>query len=380
MIKYSVKLILWQDGKAIGPTYPIYVRITINGKRSYISTKHSVNQAFWDEKNEMVRAGHPLASQINDSITIAKHQIVKKILEFKVSEKPVTASLIKAIFTSVDLTNIFEFADDFIKEVKHKREASTLENYRKHLKRLELFHGSRILHFEEITHAYLRRYEEHLREDVETNYISALWKTLKLFFNAAKKRKIIDCYPFETYENPAYEAPDKDYLTNSDLQKWENYVDETQNPYHRQAGIYFLLGCYSGLRVSDWWQFDPKKHIVGDRIRLRARKNGGYVSMQISKPLRRNLERMELVKLTSDEQVINRNLKAIAKKLDIDKKLTTHTGRHTFAVTICLGNRISSETAAELMGITLQTFVNNYSQVTEEKIDRETFMGWSRLT
>jgi hypothetical protein len=66
--------------------------------------------------------------------------------------------------------------------------------------KLELFHGSRDLSFEEITPAYLTRYENFLWETVEGNYIHALFKTLQTVFNAARSRKIITCYPCDNYE------------------------------------------------------------------------------------------------------------------------------------------------------------------------------------
>jgi integrase len=134
------------------------------------------------------------------------------------------------------------------------------------------------------------------------------------------------------------------------------------------------------MRVSDWFQFDRTKHIKGEKLRLRPTKTKNkWVEMIISKPLKRNLGRMIETPLTIAEPTLNEKLKIIAEKLEIKKHVTTHTGRHTFAVTICLGNGLSSETSAELMGITLQTFVKNYSQVTQGKIDAEALAAWERL-
>lgn len=91
---------------------------------------------------------------------------------------------------------------------------------------------------------------------------------------------------------------------------------------------------------------------------------------------------IELIKqlpLTIKEPTINEKLKIIAAHLGIQKRIITHTGRHTFAVTICLGNGICSETTAKLMGITLPTFLNNYSQIVQAKITYETTAAWANL-
>jgi len=381
-MKYAVKLLLWKEGLREDNTMPVYIKITVNGKVSYLTTGHYINKTYWDDKTQTIKSGHPHAQQLNPDIQSRKQQIIQKIAEYQVVGKETTAAAIKALFQGKDMTNIFEFALKYMEEVKHKRAAGTLVNYRKHLNKLAKYHGSRELNFEEITHDYLVKYESWLREEEghgQSNYLYDVWKILKALFNAAKKRGIITNYPFTSYDSPTYTPPDKDYLTMEELADWEEYSLNAVGKMQQQASLYLLLGAYSGLRVSDWYLFDINKNIVGDRIRLRAKKNGGYVSMPISAPLRRVLGRMKDLPLTISEILINRALKAIAAKLGINKKITTHTGRHTFAVTICLGNRISSETSAELMGITLQTFVDNYSQVTDAKIDRETQEAWEAL-
>lgn len=378
-MKYSVNLILYTHQANAKGQYPIYIRITINRKQSYLSTGHFIEKPFWEKKNERVKAGHMQAANLNPDITSRKQAIIKIIVDHQVKGLQITASALKAmVSTGGDLHNIFDFVDSFAKEVQHKREAGTLENYRKHLLVLHLFHGSKSLNFEEITHAYLVKFEDYLRNPVEDirkglggNYIHAIWKTLKTFFNAAKKRGIIKCYPFDTYENPTYEAPRKDYLTLKELDDLENQIDGSID-LHKQTLIYFLLGCYSGLRLSDWFQFNADTHVREGRLFLRAKKNGEWVTMPITGRLAAHLERIKDCKLVRTEQELNRTLK----KLVPGKRITTHCGRHTFAITMCSEMGISAETCAELMGITLKTCVDNYYRVTNRKIDKECLTAW----
>ena len=91
------------------------------------------------------------------------------------------------------------------------------------------------------------------------------------------------------------------------------------------------------------------------------------------------IELMKEVKLTVTDVEVNRTLKDVAKKIETKKRLTAHTSRHSFAVTICLNRGISSEVAAELMGITLNTFVDNYSQISKKKIFDEARKAWKGL-
>lgn len=382
-MKYSIKLILYTHQANAHGQYPIYIRITINRKQSYISTGHYIEKKYWNEKTEQVKPEHLQAKTINPDITSRKQAIIQRIVEYQVKGQVITAHALKTLATAKgDLHNLFEFAEAFSREVEHKREASTLENYRKHLLVVELYHGSRSLTFEEITHEWLVKFEAHLRAPVTEgknkrgalggNYIYIIWKTLKTFFNAARKRKLITVYPFDSYENPSYEAPDKDYLTDEELNKLEKKADETTDPLVKQTLIYFLLGCYTGLRISDLRKFNTEKHIQDGRLYIRAKKNGERVTMPVIGRLATHLKRVKDCPLTRAEQELNRTLKKLIK----GKKITNHCGRHTFAITMCAEKGISAETASELMGITLKTCVENYYKVTNRKIDAECSRAW----
>lgn len=374
-MKYSVALILYKHQANAKGQFPIYIRITINRQQSYLSTGHFIDKKYWDEKAEQVRPAHLQAALINPDITTRKQAIIKVIVDHQVKGQQITASELKAMVSkNVDYHNIFDFAEVYAKEVQHKRGAGTLKNYRKYLNILETYHGSRSLSFEEITHEYLVKYETYLRnKKFSGNYIHAIWKNLKAFFNAARKRKIITCYPFDTYENPAYEAPRKDYLTFKELDDLEKIADTATGPTIKQTATYFLLGSYTGFRVSDWRQFEISEHIKEGRLFLRAKKNGEWVTMPVTGRLAKHLERVKDCMLKITEQEMNRTLK----KLFPGKKITTHCARHTFAITLCAELGISAETCAELMGITLQTCVDNYYKVTNRKIDKECLAAWN---
>lgn len=379
---HSVNLLLRHNKAKDNGLIPIYLRIIIDGQPVEKSMSYAVLERMWDDRAQCVRPGHPQADIINADITGKKTLVMQRIVENNMTATPLTAEQAKGYLSKRrDVHNIFDFVEEFSEEVKNKRGDSTIENYRKHALKLELFHGSRKLSFEEITPEYLKRFEAKLRETVEGNYISSIWSTLRTFFNAAKRRKIITCYPFDDYENPVYEAPNKAYLSLPELARMETYAERVKDPVFRQSATWFLFGCYSGLRISDWLRFDPDKHVEGDRITLYAKKNGELVTMPISKPLARAIARCRKYPLTIQEQTVNDALKDIAKdeRVKIIKHLTSHVGRHTFAITICAEQGIGVETCAVLMAITVATCAENYYKVTKNKIMNETRAAWKGL-
>lgn len=384
-MKYSVKLILWPHDPNKLNQYPIYLRITVARKTKYISTGHYIDQSKWDAKNELVKPSHPEAGLINAAITDKKSKALFQIVNKSMVGETVTSGQVKRSFNSASSTNYFSFVDQYREEMDKKRKGGTTENYRKHALKLQLYHGSRDLTFDEITPEYLAGFERYLFTEpkrsgngatVGVNYANVVIRSIRTMFNAARKRGLTKNYPFTVYELPKYTPPDKEALTLKELEILEDVADNSQNHRRRQAATYFLLGAYTGLRISDWYQFDIDKHVSGDQILIRATKNNEWVGFSINKRIKRTLERIRKEKLTIYEQDINEELKAILADRGIKKRVTSHTGRHTFAVTMCAEMGISCETCATLMGITFETCAENYYRVTKEKIRAETARAW----
>ncbi|WP_345212322.1 tyrosine-type recombinase/integrase [Mucilaginibacter gynuensis] len=70
-------------------------------------------------------------------------------------------------------------------------------------------------------------------------------------------------------------------------------------------------------------------------------------------------------------QKMNAYLKEIADLCEIDKNLTTHIARHTFATTVTLGNDVPIETVSKMLGDTKITTTQIYARVQEKKISRD---------
>jgi len=70
-------------------------------------------------------------------------------------------------------------------------------------------------------------------------------------------------------------------------------------------------------------------------------------------------------------QKLNSYLKEIADKCDIEKNLTFHMARHTFATTVTLTNGVPIETVSKLLGHTKLATTQIYARVVEKKISED---------
>ena len=76
---------------------------------------------------------------------------------------------------------------------------------------------------------------------------------------------------------------------------------------------------------------------------------------------------------------IDDSLKNIARECGIDKQLSFHLARHTYATTICLSNGVSLETLSKMLGHKNITTTQIYAKVTPPMIDREVTMLREKL-
>ncbi len=73
----------------------------------------------------------------------------------------------------------------------------------------------------------------------------------------------------------------------------------------------------------------------------------------------------------SSNQKMNAYLKEIADVCGINKTLTSHLGRHTFATTVTLTNNVPIETVSAMLGHKSLRTTQIYAKVVEEKVGRD---------
>ncbi len=140
----------------------------------------------------------------------------------------------------------------------------------------------------------------------------------------------------------------------------------------------FLFGCYTGLRFSDVSTITKADIIEGSHISIITKKTKKWVNI----PLMDNMvalikkyksnHRNELFPFRTN-QCCNRDLKIIAAKCGIDKEITFHMSRHSFATNLITGN-VNPMLVSQLLGHTNMTqtmiYVNAGTNVIRKQLQR----------
>lgn len=148
----------------------------------------------------------------------------------------------------------------------------------------------------------------------------------------------------------------------------------------------FLWQCFTGMRYDDAStvrhrdiELDMGKRYLVFVPQKTERTSGAEVRLPIT-PIMQELivTSVGILVETPSNQKYNDRLKELGKVLGVNKHLTTHVGRHTFA-TVSLERGMSVEVLMELMGLTKLDTLMVYVHLTEKRRDKEMHSAWGGI-
>jgi integrase len=350
----------------------VYLIYNYQYKRFKYSIGEKINPKFWNKKSQRAKESKQFLEYpefnarldiIQNGINIAFRKLlnegiqpnntnIKKALEDELSE-----NILKP-----NRSTLFEFIDGFIEESKLNKKEGTVKVYNTTFKYLkEYAQKYRPLDFESINLEFYNSYLIFLTKDhnLASNTVGKHIKTIKTFMSEATERGLNNNLEFRKKKfKTIREEADTIYLNIDELKKIEN-LNLSASPRLQKVKDLFLIGCYTGLRFSDFIQIRPE-NIVSDNsiIKIRTQKTNDRISIPLHKTVRNILKKYDnnLPKAYTN-QTMNSYLKEIVglagikelvettktkggkleKKVQPKYKLVgTHTARRSFATNLYL--------------------------------------------
>jgi len=334
--------------------HAIRIRSTIKRKVKYHGTGISVLKNQFKNK-EIV--SHPNKNLLNASIRSMMAEIEKDFLEGSLNIKPDK--------------DFYQFCEAKIKQQKSKDSSGTWRHKKAYLSKLKQFKPR--LRFSEINPSFMLDFENYCRKI--GNKPTTVWSSIKFIrtmVNAGLDDGVITGNPLKKFKGQSYINPERSFLTEEEIDRIEQFAVSSKREVLVKVANWFLFGCYTALRYSDVRNFDHSK-IVGERIILRTEKAKTDVSIKIHPKLKAILMRIEPDVFTN--QKVNEYLKIIAENCGIEKNLTFHSSRHSFAVYF-LNHGGSMETLSKLLGHSSLRTTSIYGKITNLRIDDEVDKVW----
>ena len=372
---------------------PIYARITINGKRIELSTNRFVEISKWSTEAGKIKGTSEEARSINNHLDLLKSQIRDAEMELIHKKTPVTTETLKSKLLGVDerarmLVPIFQDHNNKIKELVGKEYApGTLERYTTSLKHTIEFmqwkYNVSDIDITKIDHAFVTDYEFWLRSvrncanNTAVKYLKNFNKIIKLCL----ANDWLEKNPFANYKSKVKEV-ERVYLTEAEIQS----IIEKDFKTERLSLVrdIFLFSCFTGLAYIDVknltkshisFGIDGEKWIFTHRQKTESASKIPILpvtQMIIDKyenhPQSNNQEK--LLPILSNQKM-NAYLKEIAAVCEIEKELTFHIARHTFATTVTLTNGVPIESVSKMLGHKNLRTTQHYAKVLDRKVSED---------
>ncbi|WP_291122679.1 site-specific integrase [Empedobacter sp. UBA7620] len=373
--------------------YPIYVRITLNGKRWEFSTKKFINPKTWDAKNAKIKPTVTEASSINNYLNQIKTQIINLEIEYNIRNQEISLDDIKNLFARKQdevvrmIVPIFKLHNEQISKLANKEFApGTILRYETTLKHLQDFlkfqYKVEDMALEKIDHAFIMDFDFYFRtvRNCNNNTTVKYIKNFKKIINYCLANDWIRKDPFVNYK-VKIEKVECIFLSEEEIVKI--YIHEHPAERLKLVRDIFIFSCYTGLAYVDVDNL-TKNHIVkGIDGQLWIHTYRQKTSTPTKIPL---LDiPLEIINKYQDHplckggkllpvfsnQKMNVYLKEIAAIAGINKELTFHCARHTFATTVTLSNGVPIESVSKMLGHNSITTTQHYARITEQKISHD---------
>jgi len=215
----------------------------------------------------------------------------------------------------------------------------------------------------QINEDLMKRFRDYLRDKFSGETPNSYFARFKKILRKATDEGIFIKNPGEKITCPIPNGISKDILMPDEIIKLAN--TECGNSEIKRA---FLFSLNTGLRFVDIEDL-KHQHIKGDKLIKRQQKTGKQVTIDL------NEMALKILGNTQDpnKQVFTlptftscmRTLKNWAKKAGINKNLTWHSARHSFA-TILLMNQANIKTVSDLLGHSRLDHTEKYTHIVDE--------------
>lgn len=372
---------------------PIYTRVTVNAKRFEFSTNKYINPDKWSSEGNKIKGTTEEARTINSHLDYLKNQVLEA--EKKLFKKDInlnSENLKNELFGLSEskrmLIPIFKDHNNKIKELIGKEYASgTLERYKTSLSHtiefLQWKYNVSDIDIKKIDHAFVTDYEFWLRSvrncanNTAVKYIKNFNKIIKICL----ANDWLEKNPFANYKSKVKEV-ERVYLTETEIQS----IFEKDFKTERLSLVrdIFVFSCFTGLAYIDVKKL-TKSHISlgidGEKWIFTHRQKTESASKIPILPVTQMIidkynnhpqssNQNKLLPILSNQKM-NEYLKEIAGICKIEKELTFHIARHTFATTVTLTNGVPIESVSKMLGHKNLRTTQHYAKVLDRKVSED---------
>ncbi|MCE6988998.1 site-specific integrase [Dyadobacter sp. CY323] len=353
----TIKAVIKPDKKKDG-TYPICIRITKDRKTNYESLGYSVTSEQWDAAKGVVKKNYPNSVRLNNLIAKRISELSGKAIELETEMHEVTANFIKKSNKKTTAATFLSQAELYLSNLKSAGKYNQYTADKPRVKHFKEF-LKRDIAFQEIEVSTLESFKTYVKSILKLSERSAMnhLSMVRSVFSFARKDKIIkaDNSPFGKGKMIIkFPESGKMGLNVEEIKRLET-VALPDRPNHCR-NLWLFSFYFAGMRISDvlrlrWSDFQDGRlfYVMGKNDKAGTLKVPEKASKILEQYLPKKtsisdfvfpelkgvdindafiMERTIAFKTSAIDKCLKKDVAPVAK---IDKTLTMHIARHSFA-------------------------------------------------
>lgn len=380
-----------QQGKC-----PVRCRITFKGEREEFASGLFVNPSHWHSKQQIAKPPTEENTFTNTQLSLIKNKINQAFLFLQMNQVDFDVNDIYKTYKGEPTSKEIKVLENYsnynlrIKSLVGKSlEKVTYNKYLESFNHLQDFikfqFKSSDIKLSELKGNFLDNYQHYLSTEKGLNKQGLAQSTINKAIQ--RFRKTIQYALSEGYlksdpfimHKAKVEKKKVIFLSPEELSRLEKHDFQTQRV--QNIKNLFVFCCYTGLAFNEMSKLKKADIFTGFDGHLwltvsRSKTNRSYNVPLL--PKAKNVidlfedKESEMVFPRISNQKFNEYLKEIADVLGIDKKLTHHIARKTFASTVLLYNDVPMEIVSELLGHSSMVVTQaNYGKIVQNKISEQ---------
>lgn len=389
--KLSIRFVISKAKMNQRSLCPISCRITFEKKRLAFATGLFVNPDYWNAKKQIVLDKDLESKSKNGQLSIISQKLNNAFLSLELASDDYGINDIfdkyagRVVQKEDNVVNYFrrflakksQLVDKGIKEATWKKfeyvcndlEAFIISEYKK-----------KDFPLNKLTPQFLADFEHYLKtvKDQKQVTINKAIQRFRKPIKVAVAEGYLGKDPF-TQHKPGRVLKEVVFLSTEELEKLEKH--QFTQPRLQLVKDLFVFCCYTGLAYHEMSNLKKEQIIKGFDGKLWIKMNREKTNKMISVPLlpkakslldkyNNAVEDFALPKFSN--QKINSYLKEIAGIVGINKSISHHMARKTFASTVLLYNDVPMEIVSELLGhSSIKITQEYYGKIVQKKIGKE---------
>ena len=372
---------------------PIYVRITIDGQRAEFATGRKCSPECWDSRSGRGIGRREEIKTLNHNLIHLEQMVQDTYFHLLKEKQDVTAQAIKDKFSGKAEKTVKMLIETFVAHnarvaalVGKEYSPATLQRYEttlKHVKEMiRKVYKKQDVPVKSVNYTFINELEFYLRtqRSCANNTAVKYVKNFGKIFRICLASGWLTSDPFLNYkaklrpvERPFLSSEELELIS---LKKFSVRLDVVRD--------IFLFSCYTGLAYADVQKLTTQEVALGHDGEMWIRTTRKKTDTPTNVPLlpaalelvdkyREHPVSSCLGKVfpVSSNQKMNAYLKEIAEICGIDKELTYHIARHTFATTVTLSNGVPIESVSKMLGHTNIRTTQHYAKILDMKVGHD---------